>query len=86
MVRDAANIATPASGLSTTTMCTSPFAALCLEDALYRWMCAQSNRGNMLNAALVLMKGAQLLDEANKHRHLDDLPNLQFSKGGSATN
>ena len=33
-----------------------------LEDALYKWICAQSNRGVLLNADIVKMQGRKLMD------------------------
>lgn len=81
ILRDAAKIETAASGLNPSTMRTRPSAEPRLKDALYRWICAESNRGIILIVAFVRMKEAQLLDEANGHRHPDDRLNLQFPKG-----
>eukprot|EP00171_Calliarthron_tuberculosum_P004123 IDg4123t1 len=52
-----------------------------LEDALYRWICTQNNKGVMLNGELVKMYGQKLLDEANKVLPDSEKIKLTFSKG-----
>lgn len=51
-----------------------------LENVVYRWLGAQSTREIMLNAALVSMKEAQLLNDAVKHQRPDDRPSLKSSE------
>lgn len=81
ILRDASKTLAADNGLNPKTMRPRPSAVPRLEDVLYRWMCAQSKLVVMLNASLVRMKGAQLLEEANKHRPVDGQISLQFSKG-----
>lgn len=81
IVRDADKLSNLSHSQNLNMKKTRSSAAPRLEEALYRWVCTQNNKGTLLNGEIIKLYGQKLLQSANELLPDSEKMVLAFSKG-----